>query len=66
MEHLVSARTVVGAGDATVMLEIRGASVRIKRRGMPDLYLPLAAAGEVARFLLAAARAHEAPSAARA
>ena len=56
MEHLVSARTVIGAGDATVLLEIRGASVRIKRRGAPDVYLPLSAAGEVARFLLAAAR----------
>lgn len=54
MEHLVSARTVIGSGDATVLLEIRGASVRIKRRGLPDLHIPLASAAEVGRFLLAA------------
>lgn len=61
----MSARTVVGAGEATVLLEVRGASVRIKRRGAPDVYLPLSAARDVAAFLLAAAR-QDAPSAARA
>lgn len=62
MEHLVSARTVVGSGDATILLEVSGASVRIKRRGKPDLFVPLTSAEEVARFLLAAARASAAPT----
>lgn len=57
MDHLVSAKTVVGKGDATVLLEVTGASVRIKRRGMPDLFLPLESAREVGRFLLDAGRA---------
>ena len=50
----MSAKTVVGSGDATVLLELKGQSIRIKRRGQPDLFLPLEVAGEVARFLLAA------------
>lgn len=55
MDHFVSARAVVGSGDATVLLEIRGDSVRVKRRGLPDCFVPLSAAAEVGRFLLAAA-----------
>lgn len=54
MDHLIAAKTVVGQGDATILLEVRGRSVRIKRRGMPDLYLPLESAAEVGRFLLGA------------
>ena len=50
----MSAKTVVGTGDATILLELKGQSVRIKRRGQPDLFLPLEVAGEVGRFLLAA------------
>lgn len=57
MDHFVNAKTVVGSGDASVVLEIKGASVRIKRRGMPELFLPLSAAAEVGRFLVAAGRA---------
>lgn len=57
MDHLLSAKTVVGAGDKTVLLEVKGTSVRIKRRGMPDVFLPLEAAADVGRFLLAAAKA---------
>ena len=57
MEHVVTAKTIVGSGEGTVLLEVRGGSVRIKRRGMPDLFLPLESAGEVGRFLLRAARA---------
>jgi hypothetical protein len=57
MQHLVTAKAVVGAGDASVLLEITGRSVRIKRRGQPELLVPLESAAEVARFLLAAARA---------
>lgn len=53
----MTAKTVVGSGEGTVLLEVRGGSVRIKRRGMPDLFLPLESAGEVGRFLLRAARA---------
>lgn len=53
----MSAKTVLGAGDSTLLLEIKGQSVRIKRRGSPDLFIPLAQAGDVARFLLAAAQA---------
>lgn len=54
MQHLVTAKAVVGAGDATILLEIQGRSVRIKRRGQPDLLVPLESAREVGRFLLAA------------
>ena len=57
MEHLVTAKTVVGRGDATLLLEVKGTSVRIKRRGMPDLFVPLESAADVGRFLLAAAKA---------
>lgn len=57
MQHVVASKTVVGSGEAAVVLEVRGGSVRIKRRGMPDLFLPLESAGEVGRFLLQAARA---------
>ena len=57
MEHVVAAKTVVGSGEGTVLLEVLGGSVRIKRRGMPDLFLPLESAREVGRFLLQAARA---------
>lgn len=56
MDHLISAKAVVGSGDASVVLEVKGRSVRIKRRGVPDLFLPLEAAAEVGRFLLSAAR----------
>lgn len=55
MQHLVSAKAVVGRGDATILLEIQGRSVRIKRRGQPDLLVPLESAADVGRFLLAAA-----------
>ena len=55
MHHHVTARTVVGAGAHAVVLEARAGSVRIKRRGAPDLFLPLESAAEVARFLLMAA-----------
>lgn len=51
----MTAKTIVGSGDATVLLEVRGNSVRIKRRGAPDLFLPLDCAADVGRFLLAAA-----------
>ena len=57
MEHLVSAKSVVGAGEQTILLEVRGGSVRIKRRGAPDVFVPLDVAAEVGRFLLAAGRA---------
>lgn len=57
MQHVIRAKTVVGSGEATVVLEVLGASVRIKRRGMPDVFLPLESAGDVGRFLLAATRA---------
>ena len=57
MDHLVSAKTVVGKGEAAVLLEVKGRSVRIKRRGMPDMFLPLESAGEVARFLMMASGA---------
>jgi hypothetical protein len=57
MQHLVSAKAVVGSGDATVLLEIRGRCVRIKRRGQPEVMVPLEAAADVGRFLLDAARA---------
>jgi len=40
-----------------VLLEVRGGSVRIKRRGMPDVFLPLESAAEVGRFLTRVARA---------
>lgn len=55
MEHIVASKTVVGAGEGSILLEVRGRSVRIKRRGMPDLFVPLENAAEVGRFLLAAA-----------
>lgn len=54
MEHLLTAKAVVGAGDATILLELKGRSVRIKRRNAPDLFVPLEVAAEVGRFLLAA------------
>jgi hypothetical protein len=54
MDHFLSAKAVVGSGDASILLEIRGRSVRIKRRGAPDLFVPLENAAEVGRFLLAA------------
>lgn len=56
MDHFVSAKTVVGAGEQAIVLELKGHSVRIKRRGMPDLFVPLELAGEVGRFLMAAGR----------
>jgi hypothetical protein len=56
MDHLVTAKTVVGAGEHAIVLELKGHSVRIKRRGMPDLFVPLELAGEVGRFLMAAGR----------
>lgn len=55
MDHLVASKTIVGAGEGTILLEVRGRSVRIKRRGMPDLFVPIENAAEVGRFLLAAA-----------
>lgn len=55
MQHLVASKTVVGSGESAVVLEVKGRSVRIKRRGMPDLFLPLEAAAQVGRFLLDAA-----------
>jgi hypothetical protein len=61
MEHILSAKAVVGTGDGTILLEVKGNSVRIKRRGAPDLFVPLEVASEVGRFLQAAA----APPAAR-
>lgn len=57
MDHLISAKTVVGKGDATLVLEVKGQSVRIKRRGMPDLFVPLESAADVGRFLLQAGKA---------
>ena len=54
MDHLIASKTIVGAGEGTILLEVRGRSVRIKRRGMPDLFVPLENAAEVGRFLLAA------------
>lgn len=57
MNHLITAKAVVGSGDATLVLEVKGGSVRIKRRGMPDLYVPLESAADVGRFLLQAAKA---------
>jgi len=54
MEHILTAKAVVGTGEATILMELKGQSVRIKRRGMPDLFVPLELAGEVGRFLLAA------------
>jgi hypothetical protein len=57
MQHLVRAKAVVGSGDATVLLEIQGRCVRIKRRGQPEVMVPLEAAADVGRFLLAAAKA---------
>lgn len=54
MDHLVATKTVVGSGDHSILLEVRGRSVRIKRRGMPDLYVPLDAAAAVGQFLLEA------------
>lgn len=57
MQHVVTAKTVVGSGEGAVLLEVRNGVVRLKRRGVPDLFLPLESAGEVGRFLLQAARA---------
>ena len=57
MQHVVSARAVVGSGDAALVLEVKGRSVRIKRRGAPDLFVPLESAAQVAEFLRMAARA---------
>lgn len=59
MEHLVTARAVIGGGEDAIVLEARAGSVRIKRRGMPDLFVPIEAASDVARFLLAASAAGE-------
>lgn len=53
MQHVVSTRTTVAGGQVT--LEVRGQSIRIKRPGMPEFFLPLEAAGAVARFLAEAA-----------
>lgn len=52
MQHVMSSRAIVGE----MVLEVKGESVRIKRRGSPDLFVPLAAAAQVAEFLLLAAR----------
>jgi len=52
MQHLVATRTVIGSGDGALVLEVRAGSVRIKRRGMPDLFVPLENAAQVGRFLL--------------
>jgi hypothetical protein len=57
MQHLVSARTVVGTGEGALVLEVRGGSVRIKRRGTPEVFVPLESAAQVAEFLRLAARA---------
>jgi hypothetical protein len=57
MQHLVNAKAVVGSGESTVLLEIQGRCVRIKRRGHPEVLVPLEAAADVGRFLLAAATA---------
>ncbi|HEX2021890.1 MAG TPA: hypothetical protein VHH36_04210 [Candidatus Thermoplasmatota archaeon] len=54
MDHVVTAKAVVGSGDATLLLEVQGQSVRLKRRGKPEVHVPLSCAAEVARFLLAA------------
>lgn len=54
MHHLVTSKTVIGRGEQAILLEIKGGSVRIKRRGMPDLFVPLELAHEVGKFLIAA------------
>lgn len=54
MDHFLTSKTVVGRGETSILLEVKGRSVRIKRRGAPDLFLPIETAAEVARFLLAA------------
>lgn len=51
MQHVMNTRAIVGE----LVLEVKGASVRIKRRGSPDLFVPLEAAEQVAEFLLLAA-----------
>jgi hypothetical protein len=56
MDHLVTAKAVVGTGEQAIVMEIKGESVRIKRRGMPDLFVPIEAAAEVGRFLIAVGR----------
>jgi hypothetical protein len=56
MEHLVASKSVVGAGEHAIVMEVKGRSVRIKRRGMPDLFVPIEVAAEVGRFLMAAGR----------
>jgi len=63
MQHLVASKTIVGNGQNAVVLEVKGDTVRIKRRGMPDLFLPLDAAAQVARFLLEAAPGRKVPPA---
>jgi hypothetical protein len=55
MQHLVATKTVIGSGADALVLEVRAGSVRIKRRGMPDLFVPLESAAQVGRFLLDAA-----------
>lgn len=55
MHHLIATKTIVADGE--LVLELRGKAVRIKRRGMPELFLPLDAARDVGRFLLDAAAA---------
>lgn len=61
MQHMVSARTVVGSGDSSVLLEVRGGSVRIKRRGAPDVFIPIEVAREMGAFFtqLSSATARE-------
>lgn len=54
MDHIVASKTVVGRGELSIVLEVKGRSVRIKRRGTPDLFVPLDVAADVGRFLMAA------------
>ena len=56
MQHLIATKTIVGTGETALVLEIKGTSIRIKRRGVPDLFLPLETAAEVASFLMQARR----------
>lgn len=56
MEHRVASKSVVGRGEHAIVMEVKGSSVRIKRRGMPDLFVPLEVAAEVGRFLMQAAK----------
>lgn len=54
MEHFVTSKTVIGVGEHAILLEVKGHSVRVKRRGAPDLFIPLESARDVAKFLIAA------------